>query len=99
MNRAALALAAALTRAASVRKTPASITEHLRGVDFDQIMRPASEDRISLEELEGVDLSDLLTDPGRKIDATEDFSDAMLRAVKDLNQNPELLKEVSQRIS
>lgn len=49
---------------------------------------------------EGTRLSDLLMDPEPRKPLYEgSFETGMLREVRELNQNPELLREVSKRIS
>jgi hypothetical protein len=44
-------------------------------------------------------LSDLLEDPRPQPTHVSHFENGMLKAVRELNQNPELLREVSKRIS
>ena len=48
---------------------------------------------------EGIRLSDLLDDPRPQPTHVSHFENGMLKAVRELNQNPELLREVSKRIS
>ena len=48
---------------------------------------------------DGIRLSDLLEDPRPQPTHVSPFENGMLEAVRDLNQDPELLREVSKRIS
>jgi hypothetical protein len=47
----------------------------------------------------GTKLSDLLKDPRPQPARVSSFENGMLKAVRELNQKPQLLREVSKRIS
>lgn len=81
-----------------IRPEPLSITEILG--DLSGLTNSQNLSERAQPSPEETSLSDLLQDPKpQKLLHEGNFDDGMLRAVRELNQDPELLREVSKRIS